>query len=288
MTSNTLKKGYDKKKLVDELTDKCREKAKNLPVQQGAAFAYTRVSLILDKNKKLTGESISLDNQDQLIEEYCKNNNLVIVGRYSDPNVSGKDIEHRKGLQSLLQDLRKNIVVVCSQISRLSRNTEDLLGICRVIQKEGARLVLLDLKEDPHSSQGQFMLSLFGGIATMERTTNNQRISQCMRNASKEGKLIKCPKFGYSVVNKEYVENHEEQKVIEYIKALLEYDPDMLPNSITTDLKEKGFKNKKGNPLHVTTVQSIIREIKTPTIQPMMERMKKQKEYYETLKNKTT
>ena len=247
---------------------------------QREAFMYTRVSLIIQKDKKLAGESISLDHQDYQIKEYCEKNNITIVEKFVDASKSGKNIEDRPALCDMLNKLktRKNMVVICSQVSRLSRNAEDLLKINRKIQKRQATLIILDLPLDPGSLQGEMLLGIMGTIVTLERKANNQKISESMLVASREGKLIKCPKFGYSVVNKEYVENPEEQKIISYIKILLENEPDILPSHITRELKEHGCVNKKGNPLCLTTVISILRELNNPTMPAIIEKQKKDKE----------
>lgn len=246
-----------------------------LPGQKGCFF-YTRVSVILDKEKKMTGESISLDHQDRQITEYCEKHNLVILEKFSDPNVSGKNIDGRPGLLDMLSKLKynKGIVVICSSVSRLSRDTEDLLAINRTIQDAGCELIILDMPISPSTLQGEMLLSIVGSLATLERKQNNLKISQCMATLEKQGNLRKCPRYGYKVVNKQYVENPEEQKTIAFIKALIDSDPDILPGRIARELTANDYKNKKGNPIHIQTVQSIIRELKNPTIQPFIEKHK--------------
>lgn len=251
-----------------------------LPGQKGCYF-YTRVSLILDKEKKVNKESFSIDHQDRQITEYCEKYNLVILEKFSDPNISGKNIDDRPGLLNMLSKVHKGIVVICSSVSRLSRDTEDLLCINRTIQSKGGELIILDMPISPSTLQGEMLLSIVGSLATLERKQNNLKISQCMANMSRENKLIKCPRFGYRVVNKQYVENEKEQEIILYVKTLLETEPDMLPGRIAKELADNKYTNKKGNPIHIQTIQSIIREINNPTIQPFIEKQKQ-----EALKNK--
>ena len=254
------------------------------PGQKGA-FVYSRVSHIYNKDDRDNNESISLDHQDHAITTYCHKNNYVILEKFVDASIGGASIKGRPGMEALLDKLRKNIVVICSTVSRLSRNTEELLSINRRIQAAGAELVVLDMPISPSSIQGEMLLSMLGSFATMERKQNNLKISECMKNASRDGKLIKAPKFGFSVVNKQYVENPEQQKAITYIKMLLEHDPDLLAGRITRELHENGFVNRKGKPIHVTTVQSIMREIKNPTMPQIMEKQKEAALEKEKLKN---
>lgn len=233
---------------------------------QKYAFLYTRVSLILDKDQKKNGESNSLVQQDTQLTDYCQNNNLIILDKYSDPSIGGATIKKRPGLIKMLEELKRGIVVVVSTVSRLSRNTEDLLYINRTIMEKGAELIILDLPVPASTPMGEMMLSLLGSLVTMERKQNNIKISQTMLSMKKEGTLITRPKYGYRLVDKKYVEDEDEQKVINAVRILLDDDPDISTNAIIRALDEVGFKNKKGNKFHISTVESIIKEINNPTV----------------------
>ncbi len=272
---NAMKNALKQKMLeqVEKIDIQDTEKPIIKPNQKGA-FVYTRVSHIYNKEDRDNNESISLDHQDHAIKVFCEKNNYVILEKFVDPSISGSSIAGRPGIKKLLEKLRKNIVVVVATVSRLSRNTEELLYINRMIQEAGSELMVVDMPISPSSIQGELLLSMLGSFATLERKQNNLKISECMKNASREGKLIKCPKFGYNVVNRQYVENPEQQKAIAFVRLLLELDPDIIAGKVTKELAANNFKNRKGKPIHITTVQSIIREIKNPTMPEIMEKQK--------------
>jgi site-specific DNA recombinase len=285
--------------------------------EQKYALLYCRVSLVLDNALLLKGETMSTDHQYAIMEEYCSKNNLIVSEKFNDLSISGKNIKDRPALQKLLSKLDKNIVVICENVARLSRETSDLMYIYKLIKSHGAELVLLDMSLDQNSPQlsmyismmtafnkthnpdfngpvnmpnsldspeGQLFLQMLGEIATLNRKENGNKISRCMNEAAKQGKLIKCPKFGYKVINKLYVEVPEEQKVIAYIKALLEYDSSLTAGPIARELKEQGFINKKGKPMHISTVQSIMREIQNPTMPQIMLKQQEEQLQKETAK----
>jgi DNA invertase Pin-like site-specific DNA recombinase len=259
MKTNSLKNAYKKK------LETVQETNNGLLPGQKWAYIYTRVSLILDKEQKKNGDSHSLVHQDSQISEYCKNNNLVILEKFSDPSISGRSIKERKGLCAMLDALKKDIVVVVASISRLSRNTEDLLSINRIIIEKGAELKVVDLPLSPSTPAGEMMLGILGSLVTMERKQNNLKISQTMQSMKKSNTLYTKSRYGFRLVNKVYVEHEEEQKVISAIKLILEEQPDISYGNIVRILDEEGFKNKKGNTFHVSTIKSIINEIYNPS-----------------------
>lgn len=287
--------------------DIIEEKIETFPQKYG--LLYCRVSLVLDENLLVKGETMSTDHQYALMEDYCIKNNIIVLEKFNDLSISGKNITDRPALQNLLSKLDKNMVVICENVARLSRETNDLMYIYKLIKSHGAELIILDMSLEPNSPQlsmftrmmkafykmsdpnfdgpiniptsldtpeGQLYLEMMGECATLSRKETGLKISRCMAEAAKQGKLRKCPKFGYQVINKLYVEKPEEQKVISYIKALLEYDTSLMPGPITRELNEQGFTNTKGKPLHVSTVQSILREIQNPTMPEIMQKQEEE------------
>jgi len=86
-----------------------------------------------------------------------------------------------------------------------------------------------------------------------------------MISMREENTLFTRPRYGFRLINNIYVEHEEEQKVISAIKAIISEKPDISNGHIIKILDEEGFKNKKGNKFHVTTIKSIINEINNPS-----------------------
>ena len=100
---------------------------------------------------------------------------------------SGKNAE-RKALKEMLSFVRQGDVVIVSEISRLARNTTDLLSIVNQLNEKGVEFVSLKENIDTTTPTGKFMLTLFAAMAEMERETILQRQAEGIAEAKKAGK----------------------------------------------------------------------------------------------------
>ena len=100
---------------------------------------------------------------------------------------SGKDTE-RKELKRLLQFCRKGDTVYCESISRIARNTKDLLNIIEQLNQKQVEFVSLKENIDTTTPQGKFMLTIFGACAELERGCLLQRQAEGIAIAKEQGK----------------------------------------------------------------------------------------------------
>ena len=77
---------------------------------------------------------------------------------------SGKNINRPK-LKELLDYVRRGDTVVTESISRIARNTKDLLSIVEQLQGKGVEFVSLKESLDTTTPQGKFMLTIFAAMA---------------------------------------------------------------------------------------------------------------------------
>ena len=101
---------------------------------------------------------------------------------------SGKN-KDRPQLAAMLAFAREGDTVVCSDISRIARNTRDLLFIIDELQRKGVAFMSLKESIDTATPQGQFMLTVFGALAQLERDCIRQRAKEGMLIAKQEGRL---------------------------------------------------------------------------------------------------
>ena len=100
---------------------------------------------------------------------------------------SGKDTE-RKQLKELLTYCRKGDTIYCESISRIARNTKDLLNIIEELNRKQVEFVSLKEKIDTQTPQGKFMLTVFGACAELERECILQRQKEGIAIAKEQGK----------------------------------------------------------------------------------------------------
>lgn len=106
--------------------------------------------------------------------------------------LSGKS-KDRPELKAMLAFVRAGDMVICSDISRIARNTRDLLSILDELQKKGVAFQSLKEAIDTTTPQGQFMLTVFGALAQLERDCIRQRTDEGMRIAKQQGRITGRP-----------------------------------------------------------------------------------------------
>lgn len=127
---------------------------------------YCRVSTIEQRE----------DRQIKLAEDLGIEKEYIYVDKQS-----GKDAE-RKQLKEMLSFCRKGDIVYCESISRIARNTKDLLNIIEQLNQKQVEFVSLKENIDTSTPQGKFMLTVFGACAELER--------ECILQRQKEGIAI--------------------------------------------------------------------------------------------------
>ena len=100
---------------------------------------------------------------------------------------SGKNTD-REGFQNMMSFVREGDELYVESISRLSRNTMDLLSTIETLNNKG--VIFHSLKEslDTKTDVGKFVLTLFGAIAELERDYIRQRQREGIEIAKREGR----------------------------------------------------------------------------------------------------
>ena len=77
---------------------------------------------------------------------------------------SGKNTE-RKDFKAMMAFVRGGDMVIVESISRIARNTRDLLSIVSELTEKGVEFVSLKENIDTTTPHGRFMLNVFGALA---------------------------------------------------------------------------------------------------------------------------
>lgn len=125
----------------------------------GEKIAYIRVSTI---------------DQDTLRQDKMMQDLGITEDNTFREKISGKNAD-RPELQRMLQYIRKGDIVYVESLSRLGRNTQDLLNIVEEIHKKGADFVSLKETIDTSTATGKFILTVFAALAELERQNILQR-----------------------------------------------------------------------------------------------------------------
>ena len=141
-------------------------------------LGYIRVSTVEQNEERQTRA---------LLEHGVELENLYIDKQ------SGKNAD-RERLKALLAFCRKGDVVITESISRIARNTKDLLTIVEQLTNKGVDFVSLKECIDTSTPQGKCMLTVFGALAQFERELINERTLEGVAIAKEQGKYKGKPK----------------------------------------------------------------------------------------------
>lgn len=100
---------------------------------------------------------------------------------------SGKNTD-RKAFKEMMAFVRTEDIVIVESISRIARNTRDLLSIVSELTEKGVEFVSLKENIDTTTPQGRFMLTVFGALAELERENILERQREGIEIAKGEGK----------------------------------------------------------------------------------------------------
>ena len=150
---------------------------------------------------------------------------------------SGKNAD-REQLKALLTFCRKGDVVITESISRIARNTKDLLTIVETLTSKGVDFVSLKESIDTSTPQGKFMLTVFGAMAVLERESILERQREGIAIA-KEQELqgrqkMKIDRERFEAVVKEW--RADKITAVEAMKRL-----EVKPNTFYRRVKEWGL-----------------------------------------------
>jgi len=110
---------------------------------------------------RVSSEDQNIERQEVIMQE-------LGVDRVFVDKISGKNKE-RPQLKEMLSFVRHGDTVVVESISRIARNTRDLLEIVDVLKSKKVGFFSNKESIDTETPSGQFMLTVFGAIAELER-----------------------------------------------------------------------------------------------------------------------
>lgn len=104
--------------------------------------------------------------------------------------ISGKTQRGREQLEAMMQYVREGDVVVVESISRIARNTKDLLDIVERLREKHIDFTSRKEQIETNTPSGKFMLTVFGAIAQLEREYILERQRDGIEIARQKGKYL--------------------------------------------------------------------------------------------------
>jgi DNA invertase Pin-like site-specific DNA recombinase len=151
------------------------------------AFAYRRVSTLTQVN-----DGFGLSVQEECVEKYAVENDIEIVGWFSDDGISGTIVD-RDGLQSMLVALDENKdvkYVLCYNVSRMWRS--DIAGGLIRYELSKRKVDIVSIQEPTYSlyadNASDYLINqIMQALASYDRMQINQKLAKGRRAKAKSG-----------------------------------------------------------------------------------------------------
>ena len=219
------------------------------------AIGYIRVS-----TEGQAREGVSLDAQRERIEAYAKAKGLELSEVLVDEGLSGKTMD-RPAIKEVLDRCRRGEVrhVVVWKLDRLTRRTRHLLTLVEdVFLAKGIELHSVSESLDSSTPHGRFVLTLFGGLAQMERELIGERTRGALAYKREQRQPTSHPPYGFKANGKRerMVPVSEELETVSRI--LKRWRVGGSYAGIAAKLNAERVPTKRGGRWHASTVRGIV------------------------------
>ncbi len=147
-------------------------------------YGYIRVST--DKQ--------TVDNQRYEINQFCERETIV-VNKWIEETISGsKNVEERK-LGKLLKKMKRDDILICSELSRLGRNLLMIMGLLNECMNRDIKVwTIKDNYRLGNDINSKVLAFAFGLSAEIERNLISQRTKEALARKKAEGVILGRPR----------------------------------------------------------------------------------------------
>lgn len=208
------------------------------------AILYARVSTQLQVN-----DGISLDVQERQLYQAAEIAGYTLIELVREEGRSGKNISGRPALTDALKrlDAGEAKALFVTRIDRLARSTQDFLSVVDRANKNGWRLVMLDLNLDTSSYQGRFVVTIMSALAEMERGIIAERQKDVHKDRRARGVV-----WGVDMGPKNKTSEEIKQRIISERSAGSSYQ------KIADSLNKDSVPTQNNKKWYATTVKNIL------------------------------
>ena len=221
----------------------------------GQALGYARVST--DEQAR---EGVSLESQVARIRAYAQAKELELTDVLTDNGISGKTLE-RPALQELVQRCERGEVghVVVVKLDRLTRRTRDLLALVDdLFLARQIELHSVSESLDTSTPLGRFVLTLFGGLAQMERELIGERTRSALAYKRQQRQPTSHAPYGFRANGKRHSMDPIPRELVIVRRILEAWRAGGTYAGIARDLNAEGVPTKRGARWHASTVRGIV------------------------------
>lgn len=168
-------------------------------------YGYIRVST--DKQ--------TVENQRYEINRFCQRN-VLVVDKWVEETISGIKLIHERELGRLLKTMKKDDVLICSELSRLGRNMLMIMGVLNECMERNIQVwTIKDNYRLGNDINCKVLAFAFGLTAEIERNLVSQRTRETLARRRSEGIILGRPKGSKSKTKKLTGREAEMQALLE-------------------------------------------------------------------------
>lgn len=219
--------------------------------------AYIRVS-----TAEQAGEDrYSLKSQLEAIQRQCDIEGHTIIDTYADRGISGTSMDKRLELQRLLEDAKagKFQKVYVLRISRMARNTKDLLQIVDELQSYNVSFKSISENFDAESTSGKMIAQILASFSEYEANIIRDNTSEGLLQRAQAGFTSGPTALGYDKAeqaSEPMTINPYEADIVQEIYNMYEMGNGF--RAIANAMNNAGHQTKRGNPFSITAVKDVL------------------------------
>ena len=161
------------------------------------AVALADIYLRLSREEANSGESQSINNQRNIIRQYCNDHGITIVREFVDDGFSGSNFI-RPGFQEMLNHIKTGLVnmVITKDLSRLGRDMSESSYYAESFFPEHD-IHYLAISDGFDSEQVNLMAPFQFAMNDVYLRDCSRKIKQVIKQKRVRGEYCACPPFGY-------------------------------------------------------------------------------------------
>ena len=139
---------------------------------------------------RVSSDKQTVENQRFEINKFCEKQNLEI-NDWIEETISGTKNYTKRQLGNLLKKVKKNDIIICSELSRLGRNLFMIMEILNICMTKECRVwTIKDNYRLGDDIQSKVLAFAFGLSAEIERNLISQRTKEALARLKSEGKSL--------------------------------------------------------------------------------------------------
>ena len=242
-----------------------RRKAARKPRQRPRLIGYARVS-----SEDQARNGVSLSSQRQRIRAYAEANDYELIRVASDDGVSGfKAPDKRPAMAKALESIKSREAdgIVAIALDRLSRNAIETTLLIERSEKEGWRLIAMDLALDTGTSTGKMTAHVLAAVAQMYRDQISERTQDALDRLAQQGRArsrhipygFRTARGGTRSVKGDHsplVKHEQEQKILATARRMRKNGRTL--QGVADHLNSRGQRRRGGKPWDRSNLWAIL------------------------------